>query len=87
LGFVFEPSRINLGLVFMGHVVQVWALRSINNVGLDQGVQVAQGALSLCHLSPPYERLRVQARFGKLVIEARARSLSYKLELEACLIS
>jgi len=62
-------------------------LRSINNVGLDQGVQVAQGALFLCHLSPPCESLRVQARFGKLVIKARVRSLSYKLGLEACLIS
>ena len=57
----------------------VWALRSINNVGLNQGVQVAQGALSLCHLSLPCESLGVQARFGKLVIEARIRSLSYKL--------
>jgi len=55
-----------------------------NNVGLDQGVQVPQGALSLCPLSPPYESLGVQARFGKFVIEARVRSLSYKLGLEAC---
>jgi len=62
-------------------------LRSINNVGLDQGAQVAQGALSLCHLSPPCKSLGIQARFGKLVIEARVRSLSYKLRLEACLIS
>jgi len=79
LGLVFGPSRINLDLVFLGHVVYVWALGSINNVGLDQGVQVAQGALSLCHLLPPCESLGVQARFGKHVIEARVRSLSYKL--------
>jgi len=48
-------------------------------LGLSQGVQVAHGALSLCHLSPPCENLGVQARFGKLVIEAMVRSLSYKL--------
>jgi len=41
----------------------------------------------LCYLSSPCESLGVQARFGKLVIEAKVRSLSYKLVLEACLIS
>jgi len=41
----------------------------------------------LSHLSPTCESLGVQVRFGKLVIEARVRSLSYKLGLEACLIS
>jgi len=43
LGLVFGPSRINLGLVFLGH-------GSINNVGLDQRVQVAQGSSLLVPL-------------------------------------